>query len=110
MTVDGIGGFTDTLGSRRGAADNPARIREGAAQFEALLVAQMLRSARESGDGGLMGAGESQTDSTMLEMAEGCFAEMLSSRGGLGLREMIEQHLCPKDSLKNVQPASDKAG
>ncbi len=110
MAVDGVGGFTNTLVSRRGDNENTAKIREGAAQFEALLVAQMLKSARESGDGGLMGTGEHQTDSTMREMAEGCFAEMLSSRGGLGLRDMIEQHLCRKDSLKNVQPASDKAG
>lgn len=89
MTIDAIRG----IGAAGGAVKDIGKIRDGATQFEALLVAQMLRSARESGDGGLMGAGGGQTDSTMMEMAEGCFAEMLTARGGLGLGDLIEKHL-----------------
>ena len=92
MTLDGISGMF----ARTAPAQDAVRIRDGAGKFEALLVAQMLRSAREAGDGGLMGTGGSQTDSTMMEMAEECFAEMLTSRGGLGLRDLIEQHLAKK--------------
>ena len=99
-------------------AKETGKIRDGATQFEALLVAQMLRSARESG-GGLMGEGGSQTDSTMMEMAEGCFAEMLTARGGLGLGGLIEQHLSrapapgsgtaiPAKNLKVSSGLSDK--
>lgn len=60
--------------------------REAAQQFEALLIAQMLRAARD-GDG----AGEASD--TLTEFAEQKLAESLCVSGGLGLARLIEDGL-----------------
>jgi flagellar protein FlgJ len=67
--------------------DSPARVREAAQQFEALLVAQILRSVRESG-GGWLGGGDSAGDCA-TEFAEQHLASVLSQAGGLGLADLI---------------------
>jgi Rod binding domain-containing protein len=65
----------------------PKNAKEAATQFEALLIAQMLRSARESG------AEEDSTASTMFDVAGQQFAKMLSENGGLGLAKVIAKGL-----------------
>ena len=57
-----------------------ARARDAAQQFEALLIAQFLRSVRESG-----GWGESEaTGDCATDFAEQQFARVLAQQGGLG--------------------------
>jgi len=70
--------------------DNPEKIRKAAMDFESLLIAQMLKSARESG-GGMTGDSDEQdeTNSTVLELGEQQLAQALSSSGGLGLAKMV---------------------
>ncbi len=67
--------------------DSPERVRDAAQQFEALLVAQILRSVRESG-GGWLGGGDSAGDCA-TEFAEQHLATVLSQAGGLGLTDLI---------------------
>jgi Rod binding domain-containing protein len=59
---------------------------EGAAkQFEALLIGQMLRSAREA-------AQDDDGDSpgqTMVDLADQQFSQLLANNGGMGLAHMI---------------------
>ena len=71
--------------------DSPARIRKSASDFEALLIGQMLRSAREAGGGGLTGSGddENEANSVLVEMGEQQFAQALASKGGLGIANMV---------------------
>ena len=67
----------------------PKNTADAAKQFEALVIGQMLRSAREE-------SGEDERDSTgstMLDMADQQFAKMLADRGGLGLGTMIAKSL-----------------
>ena len=67
----------------------PTKIEDAARQFESILIAQMLRSGRESASG--IGE-EDESDSagsTMLEVAEQQFAQMLSKQGGIGLTHMV---------------------
>ena len=71
--------------------DPPGRIRDAAQQFEALLVAQILRSVRESG-GGWLGGGDSAGDCA-TEFAEQHLATVLSQAGGLGLADLIADGL-----------------
>lgn len=73
-----------------GAKDNSRKIRQAATEFEALLIAQMLKSARESG-GGMTGDADEQdeTNSTVLELGEQQLAQALSSSGGLGIANMV---------------------
>lgn len=68
---------------------SPAKIRDAARQFEALLIEQMLKSARDSGSGDWAGTREDPTGSTMTEMADQQFAQLLASKGGMGLSKMI---------------------
>lgn len=70
--------------------DTPEKIHKAAADFEALLIAQMLKSARESG-GGMTGDEDEQdeTNSTVLELGEQQLAQAMSSSGGLGLANIV---------------------
>ena len=71
--------------------DDPARIRKSATDFEAMLLDQMLRSAREAGGGGLTadGNGDNQANSSLIELGEQQFAQALASSGGLGIAKMV---------------------
>jgi flagellar protein FlgJ len=62
--------------------ETPQRIEKAASDFEALLIEQMLKSARESSGGD----GES---STMMEIAEQQLSRVLSKSGGLGIGKVI---------------------
>ncbi|SRR5579885_2610145 len=70
-------------------ADTPAKLRDVAQQFEALLLSQMLKLARESGAAGWLGTGDDQSSSSAMELAEEQFAQALSARGGLGLSKLV---------------------
>ena len=79
------------LSPAAGNKDTLAKIQKGATDFEALLLAQMLKSAREtSGGGGLSGDdSDSAESSTMVELGEQQFAQALASNGGLGIAKMV---------------------
>jgi Rod binding domain-containing protein len=76
----------------RPAADKE-KLEKAAKQFEALVLSQMLKSAREATPGGLMGDGGDQASSTLSGMAEEHFAQALAAQGGLGLARMVTQGL-----------------
>jgi len=69
--------------------DKAAAIQDAARGFEALLVAQLIRSAREAGSDGWLGTGEDQTAASAMELAEEQFAQALAAQGGLGLAELV---------------------
>lgn len=68
------------------AAKEAAQARDAAQQFEALLLAQILRSVRESG--GNLGKTEESGDCA-TDFAEQQFARVLAQQGGLGLAALI---------------------
>jgi len=72
---------------------DPAKVKKAASQFEALLIAQMLKSMRSATSDGWLGAGEDQAGMSMMEMGEECLAEMMARQGGLGLANMVERGL-----------------
>ena len=65
--------------------DPPEKVRDAAQQFEALLLGQILRAARETS-----GAG---TSDCALEYAEQQFAAVMARNGGLGLASLIVKGL-----------------
>jgi Rod binding domain-containing protein len=75
--------------------DTPAKIQQAATDFEALLLAQMLKSAREASGGGLTGedGDDSGANSTMIELGEQQFAQALASSGGFGIAKIVETGL-----------------
>lgn len=66
----------------------PKNAAEAATQFEALLIAQMLRTARESA-GDSLNDGDASSADTMFDVAGQQFAQVLAKNGGLGLARMI---------------------
>ncbi|MFL6451214.1 MAG: hypothetical protein ACJ746_26575 [Bryobacteraceae bacterium] len=69
----------------------PSKIHEAAQQFEALMIGEMLKSARESGAWGLSEENADPGQDTFSGMAESQFANALAKSGGLGLSHMVEQ-------------------
>jgi flagellar protein FlgJ len=76
-------------------ADTPEKVRDAAQQFEALLIGQILRSARQDGSG-WFSDGEDQSGEIATDYAEQQFATVLAQKGGLGLADMIAKGLEPK--------------
>ena len=62
----------------------PTKTAEAAKQFEALLIGQMLRSVREASSDE-----EDSAGSTMLDVADQQFSQLLANNGGLGLAKMV---------------------
>jgi flagellar protein FlgJ len=73
-------------------ADDPAKVRDAAQQFEALLIGQILKSVRESGAGWL-GSGSDSSSDCATEFAEQHLATTLAQQGGLGLADLISKGL-----------------
>ena len=69
--------------------DTPAKIKEAASQFEALLINQMLQSARASGGTGMSDDDDEDANSTLLELGEQQLSQALASSGGLGIAKMV---------------------
>jgi Rod binding domain-containing protein len=67
--------------------DSPAKTREAAEQFEALLIASMLQTCRQ-GDAWFGSGGDSASD-TALGYAEEHFARALAAQGGLGIARLV---------------------
>jgi peptidoglycan hydrolase FlgJ len=80
-----------SLSGAASATGKPSKIHDAAQQFEALLVGEMLKSARESGSWGLTEEDSDPGGDTLSGMAESQFANALAKSGGLGLSHMIEQ-------------------
>lgn len=92
--LEGIPSVRMESGAGGRPEEDRARIADAARQFEALLIAKLLRGARGDGEGWL-GSGEDSTASAALELAEEQFAEALAAQGGLGLARLIAAGLEP---------------
>ncbi len=81
------------------ATPTPTKVEGAAKQFEALMIAQMLRTAREDTEDG------DSSSSTMLDLADQQFSQVLANNGGLGLAKLIVNGLNQGQSNAN-QPQS----
>ena len=78
----------------------PSKVEGAAKQFEALMIAQMLRSARENTED------QDSTESTMLDLADQQFSQVLSNNGGLGLAKLIVKGLNQGQANANQQQST----
>jgi Rod binding domain-containing protein len=69
----------------------PKNAADAAKQFEALLIAQLLRNAH--GSSSSMGGEEDSTSETMWDVAAQQFSQLLAEKGGLGLATLITRGL-----------------
>jgi Rod binding domain-containing protein len=75
-----------------GLASDPrqtAKVGHAASEFESLLIAQMLRSARESSDADSDQGDGAETNSPLKDLGEQQFAQALANSGGLGIAKMV---------------------
>ena len=93
--LEGISPVRIQSGPADAQGDDRARIGDAARQFEALLIAKLLRTAREAGGEGWLGCGEDASASSALELAEEQFAQALAAQGGLGLARLVAAGLAP---------------
>ena len=70
------------------AAQPPKSIADAARQFEALMIAELLKEARGE-EGGWLGSGADSENATTAALAEEQFAQSLAANGGLGLSKQI---------------------
>ena len=92
-------------GTREGAADQHAELREAAQAFEAVLLRQMLASARKTDFGGndlFEGS-----DDTFTEMRDERFADLTAKSGQLGFADAIERQL---ERFLPAQPEPEDKG
>ncbi len=80
----------------------PQKVKAAATQFEAMLIAQMLSSSRESDASGWGADGDDKTGDTMMEMAEQQLSQVLASKGGFGMARMVTHELS-KPSAKSLE-------
>lgn len=87
--------------------DTPEKIEQAAKQFEALLIAQMMKSMHEAGSKGWLGE-EDESSECATEMAQEQFAQAIANGGGLGLSRMIVQGLSKSsDAEQASQPVGE---
>jgi peptidoglycan hydrolase FlgJ len=86
--------FADYASLRGKSAQDPdGAIREVAEQFESLFLSQLLKSMRDTvPKDGLFGSADMATYQQMMDQQ---LALNLSSGGGIGLADLIEQQLRP---------------
>jgi len=72
--------------------DDPAKVHSAATQFEALLIAQMMKSMHDS-EGGWLGTGGDESSSSAMEYGQEIFAQAMASGGGLGLAKLVSDGL-----------------
>jgi Rod binding domain-containing protein len=73
--------------------DTPEAIAKAATQFEALLIGEVMKSAREADGSGWGDTDEEEAGSTLMEVSEQQMAQALAASGGLGLAKMISAGL-----------------
>ena len=90
-------------GATPAPAETKERIQSAARDFEALLIEQMLRTARETAQTSLDGESDAARE-TALDMADQEVARLMARQGGLGLAAMITRHVKPTRSADAAPP------
>lgn len=84
---------------RDSAGDTPGSIQEVAGKFEALLIGQLLKTARQSAS---EGSEQDQSAASLLDMADEHFADLIAAHGGLGLARMVTDRLSPTSAAAHL--------
>jgi len=93
---------TSLSNAETGKHDTPESTAKAASQFEALLIGQFLKSAREASGSGWMGTDSEDADAGMIELAEQQLSQALSARGGFGLAKLVAQGLTKTENIRQA--------
>ena len=86
-----------------GSQPKPTKAEGAAKQFEALLIHQMLKTARETGSTGMGDEDDDSDAEPMRDIADQQFSQMLAKGGGLGLASMLVKGLNQGEQNANQQ-------
>jgi Rod binding domain-containing protein len=84
---------------------DPQKLAQAAKEFESLLLAQILKTARESGSGGWLGSGEGHGMSSTMELAETQLAQAMAEQGALGIGKLLASSVSPH-AVRGTHPAA----
>lgn len=93
----------DSSAGPKSSRDTPEAIAKAATQFEALLIGEVLKSAREADGSGWMGTDEDEAGSTLMDVSEQQISQALATSGGLGLAKMISAGLSTSSAHRASQ-------
>lgn len=93
-------------GTPKATRDSPEAIGKAASQFEALLMGEIMKSAREADGAGWLGTDDDEAGSMMSELSEQQLSQALANGGGLGLAKMIAAGLTKTASHENSDSTS----
>ena len=68
------------------------------------MIGQLLKSMRESGEGGWLGTGDDAAGAQAMELAEEQMAQTLAQQGGLGLARLVVSGLEKESATENAAP------
>ena len=90
-------------------SDSPEAIKKAATQFEALLIGEVLKSARASDGSGWLDTDEDDAGSLMSDVSEQQLSQALAAGGGLGLAKTISAGLSKTASRTHTPPTEEGA-
>jgi len=88
--------FHHALQAESDKTETPEKIAGVAKQFEALMIAQILKSARAASGGGWLGSEDDPDDpsgSLVMDLAEQGLSQAMAANGGLGIAKMVTANL-----------------
>ena len=103
-------------GGNKSRTPTPADVKKAAAQFEAIIMRQLLAPSIEPMMAGSMGGGAAGSGGVYAHMLTEVLADSLSKAGGLGLGNMLEKEFTARNAGTSSQaqaitsaPLSSKA-
>jgi peptidoglycan hydrolase FlgJ len=92
---------------QRAAHADPGALKEAAAQFDAVFIGMMLKSARAASLG--KGIFDSQASGQYLELMDDQVALELARKGGLGFGKLLLEQVSPHGAEQANAPGDDKS-
>jgi Rod binding domain-containing protein len=87
----------------------PSKLADAARQFEALMIGEMLKSARAADSEGWLGSGSDSSEESAMGVAETQFAQAIAGGGGLGLAKSIERAIANQTTANPAQAPAPPA-
>ena len=92
VSAAGMSGIVSLTAGAAPPSRDPAKIRQAASQFEALLLEQILHAAHDP-EAGWLGSGGDSSSGCASDFAEQQLASEIAQQGGLGLSKLIASGL-----------------
>lgn len=85
---------------------SPTKLEVAAKQFESLMIAQMMKTERDTSGGGWLSDGDETGEDSSMGMAEEQFAQSLANNGGLGLAKMVVRTMSNAVAKNGASPVA----